>query len=137
MATALRKKYRILRGKMVQGREPSGPNEKPGKFIVVSAAHRNPDGSLSKRGIAERKRGNDVVVSGEDLMLENVPGSPMPRFELLDTVDDGASVEDTLESLSVDQLRRAAEAEEIDLGDARRKPELIAAIRQARGVAPS
>ena len=53
--------------------------------------------------------------------------------EYLDS--DGEENEDGLDSMKVPELRKIAEEEEIDLGDAKRKGDIVTAIRDARAAA--
>lgn len=69
----------------------------------------------------------DTFQSEADILRHNVPGVA-PRFELV-----GESV-DNLETQTVKQLRELAEAEEIDLGAASRKDDIVAAIRGTRAI---
>ncbi|MHC4686854.1 MAG: hypothetical protein ACYTEW_21470 [Planctomycetota bacterium] len=67
----------------------------------------------------------DVIDSASDLSKHNRENST--RFELLPGGATG--VADGLESMTVAQLRQHAEAEEIDLGDATKRAEILALCR--------
>lgn len=87
---------------------------------------------------------NDVIETDEDLTVFNQPGSM--KFELVDamgrpTLQETRTappqpqaqqpVSDGLELMNVKDLRKHAAEEEIDLGDAKGKTEIIKKIREA------
>lgn len=86
----------------------------------------------------------DVIETGRDLTKFNSPGLP-PKFELLDennrpvqqhwrdepVAQDDNPVVGTLRQMTVEQLREVAADEEVDLGDARLKEEIVKLIADA------
>ena len=70
----------------------------------------------------------DVIETDTDLLARNLPGVP-PRYKLVEGPDP-LKEPDRLEALTVPELRALAEEEEIDLGTAVRKGEIVAVIRQ-------
>lgn len=107
-----KKTYKLLRGRHVEGR--------------------GDDRKTYKR--------SDRITTDKDLLKFNKPGIA-PKFELLsigreDAEETGEAApslaNDALEDLTVAQLRHIAEEEEIDLGGAARKDEIIARIRAAQ-----
>lgn len=73
--------------------------------------------------------------------IKLVDDAEMQRDLLTDEDDPAATArqqinEDGLFDKTVDELKEIAEAESIDLGSARRKDEIVAAIREARTTAP-
>jgi len=98
---------------------------------------------------ADRKvfKAGDIVVTNNDLLQFNQPGAA--KFELVDSVGRPKSQKpiekrvqpkavtpdiplgDGLEDMTVNELRAMAEEEEIDLGSASRKDEIIKAIRNS------
>lgn len=92
---------------------------------------------------------NNIVVSAGDLCKFNRPGTPA-KFRKIsdedltskdptvqaavnDTKPAGPAPEDTLNSMTVPDLRKLAEEEEIDLSGARTKEEIMEKIRRAAG----
>lgn len=102
---------------------------------VLHGAH-NEYGKTYHRG--------EVVNSRSDLRKMNKPGAK--KFEFMGMVDEGAiepeaitinapvrdfPSEDTLSNMTIPELRRFAEQEEIELGSAKSKTEILEAIRAA------
>ncbi len=137
--------WRILRGvhadnsaRLVQAVKPK---EKPGAFL------RNTDGSLAT--VDDKKDGEPIYSrirnSGENIMfypgdivetdknLNSLQVGNAKRYELLPHYDTSQTDKDNsvtnLDSLTIPQLREMAENEEIDLGDASKKSEIIEMIR--------
>ena len=122
-----------------------------GKYRIRTGQHYNLDknakpGTLPTYHRARRKgdpadyRG-DLIDTDQDLLQENAPGYPA-RFERLDGIPgfaapdlgpdlakSNAKLERALSRMSVEQLRKYAEDEEIDLGEAGTKEEILEAIR--------
>lgn len=67
---------------------------------------------------------------GVDLTDEEV--AHIEKFGLLKVVPEDEASKSDLDGLKVDELKALAESEDIDLGDATKKAEIIAAIKLAR-----
>jgi len=90
------------------------------KFKLLSGIH-NEGGNTYYAG--------DIIDSKSDLLKHNVSGSS-PRYEKAaeSTPSSVQSRTDQLDAMTVSQLREFAEAEEIDLGEATKKAEILAVI---------
>jgi hypothetical protein len=121
--------FRLLRGQHAQGHYPQG-HPKVGNPIVYEAG--------------------DIVESDADLLfLNGKVGSLGPKFEVVHDdrlhatdrvnlakkempVDPASPQGDGLDSFTLDELKQLAEDDEVDLGKAKTKEQVIKAIREQR-----
>lgn len=81
---------------------------------------------LDRHAGTYRKAGDEIDVTAERAQVIVAAGVGIIVAE------DPPSLEDGLDEMTVSQLREMAAGQGIDLGDARRKADIIEAIRQAR-----
>lgn len=112
-------KFRILRGKHNQGeRHPDG---RPVIYARNDVVESETDLCKLNAGMATKKF--ERVDDSTPLTNPDAAGKSVPSPE---TVDPN---EDTFNEMTVAELRQFAEQEEIDLGKARTKDEIIAVLR--------
>lgn len=92
----------------------SGPTAEPSKSPP------NLSGSAPSAVVAAAKQGFDTINPPKPVVPEPVKTQPNPK-----------QYDDTLESMNEVELRKFAEAEEIDLGNAKNKKDMLRAIRAA------
>ena len=120
-ATKERLKYRfkLLMGGHEHGRTDDG----------------TPNGNLVKApaGKAVRYKRGDIIETDIDL-AKRLGESKFQRLrpdELGEEPQEDEVVQDTFSSMSVKEIRKFADDEELDLGDAKSRPEVLAAVRKA------
>jgi hypothetical protein len=115
--------YRVLRGQHAQGEYPKG------HVLANTPIVYDP---------------GDIVESEKDLLsLNGKVGSLGPKFELVhddrlkatDKINVTGQSDDSLDGMTVAQLREMAESDSIDISSAKNKAEIIAAIRTAYAAA--
>jgi hypothetical protein len=121
MATATR--FRLLCGKHHEG-DANGAQRTYVRGDVFDSPY-----NLLKFNSLESKRFE--VVPDSTPLVHNEVKKP-PAEPNLETPQAGPATENTLDSMTVTELRTLAEEEEIDLGNASRKDQIIQAIRATR-----
>ncbi|OMF17241.1 hypothetical protein BK131_04555 [Paenibacillus amylolyticus] len=81
------------------------------------------------------KAGESIEVDSKDI-AEMVAKGVLPEDTEIPEIDeDKEPVETDIDKMKVDELRGYAEKNSIDLGDAKSKPEILNAIKEAEAVA--
>jgi len=96
------------------------------KYRLLAGTHTT--GSTAKNN-RRRYHVGDIIESDEDL-VKRFNRANSVKFEVVP--DSNGGVSDGLDDMTVEELRQLAEAEEIDLGDAVRKPRIIRILREAQ-----
>ncbi len=146
----IREKYKKFR--LVSGTFVDSPRDDNGDFITDKESGKKvekryqakfgPDGKPIKLDAKFRNSEGDIVESTEDLEKKfgsnkfrrirddenaNMPPETAKEQEYEDNVP-GVNQRETLEAMTVDELRELAEAEEVDLSGLHKKDEIIDAL---------
>jgi hypothetical protein len=132
------------------------------RFRLLSGTHHEAKWDMTSRPSIDRGRTyyqGEVIETDNDLSIFNGRGTASPKFALLspetETVAEaaargfntihknaptksppepaGPSNKDMLDTMTVNELRKFAEDEEIELGDAKTKEQILKVVREAVG----
>lgn len=127
-------KFKVLRGKHAEGRNPDGSQRvyQQGEVVdsVSDLSRLNSSGAVKFERIDEAPRGTPA----REPVVAAAPGfvAAAPGFVNAPAAAPPVPAQDGLDSMTVADLKSLAEEEEIDLAGARYKDDMIAKIRLAR-----
>lgn len=127
--------YKLLRGKHAQGFFPKGHpfagqpiTYEPGDIIESPNNLLGSNGNMDARTLGKAHLGDKFELVTDD---RAVPTDKINAKPATDEEEAAGQGDDGLDKMNVTDLRKLAEGDDIDLGQARTKPEIIAAIRAA------